>query len=478
LLEPLSTAVLVLFIVLNALLAVAHSALVNVSKPHLRELADGGNKRARYALKISEDASRLLTSFQLATAFLRFAAAVILTLTLAPAENVWLRGHNIAPEWASAISIFTVVVIGTLALVVFGEMVPAAFAATRPERVAILFARPMALVMGLLAPLSHLMLWLTNRTLHLFGGRGSTSYVTEEEIKTLVDAGSEEGVLEDEEKEMIYSIFQFGDMIARELMVPRIDIVALEADASIDEALDLIIKEGHSRIPVYEESVDSITGLLYAKDLLRMWQEARATGAAKTVREAIRPAYFVPESKKAGDLLEDLQQRKIHLAIVIDEYGGTAGLVTIEDLVEEIVGDIKDEYDLDEEADYEEISETEYIFDAGINLQEVNRLLDVELPTDDNDTLGGFVFSELGKIPLVGETLRTKEVEMKVESVIGRRIRKVRVRKPGAQGTTIPVTMTQPEAVRADADDMTEPADVSANATAVSPDGTTPPSAK
>jgi CBS domain containing-hemolysin-like protein len=262
----------------------------------------------------------------------------------------------------------------------------------------------------------------------MFGARGDVAYVTEEEIKTLVDAGSEEGVLEDEEKEMIYSIFQFGDLIAREIMIPRIDIVALDAEEPLDAALDLILKKGHSRIPIYEDTIDNVIGLIYAKDLLKLWRDQKGIVGRK-VREMIRPAYFIPESKKAGDLLADLQQRKIHLAIVVDEYGGTAGLVTIEDLIEEIVGDIQDEYDPDEEAEYTRLSDDEFLFDAGINLGEVNDLLDVELPTDESDTLGGYVFSVMGKVPLAGEVIRENDLMITVETITGRRIRKVRVQK-------------------------------------------------
>jgi CBS domain containing-hemolysin-like protein len=244
---------------------------------------------------------------------------------------------------------------------------------------------------------------------------------------TIVDAANEEGVIEDEEKEMIDSIFSFGDKVVREVMIPRIDVSALEANTTLSRAVDVVLSSGHSRIPIYEETIDKVIGLIYAKDLLGILK--RGQGLDRHVRAIMRPAYFVPESKKAGSLLEELQQRKIHMAIVIDEYGGTAGLVTIEDLLEEIVGDIMDEYDPEEEAEYEQISENEYLFDAGINLTEVNDLMEVELPTEDSDTLGGFVFSTLDKVPLLGESFTVERLEITVEAITGRRIRKVRVRR-------------------------------------------------
>jgi CBS domain containing-hemolysin-like protein len=250
--------------------------------------------------------------------------------------------------------------------------------------------------------------------------------VTEEEIKLMVDAGSEGGAIEDEEKEMIYSIFQFGDTLAREVMVPRIDMVSLEIDMTINEALNTIVKVGHSRIPVYEQSIDHIKGLLYAKDLLIAWRDGKQD---RTIREMLRPAHFVPESKKAGDLLTEMQQQKVHLVIVVDEYGGTAGLVTLEDLIEEIVGEIRDEYDFNEEEAYQQVNETTYIFDAGIDLDDLNRLLDVHLPTDESDTLGGYVFSQMGKVPTQGEVFEADHLRIEVLSVDDRRIRKIRVEK-------------------------------------------------
>ena len=223
---------------------------------------------------------------------------------------------------------------------------------------------------------------------------------------------------------MIYSIFQFGDTLAREVMVPRIDLVALEIDTPLPEALSTIVDAGHSRIPVYEESIDHIRGLLYAKDLLVVLRDGHME---RPLREILRPAHFVPESKKAVDLLQDLQQRKIHMVIVVDEYGGTAGLVTIEDLIEEIVGEIRDEYDFNEEEVYQKVGENEYICDAGIDLDDLNRLLDVSLPTDESDTLGGYIFSQLGKVPVEGEQIEADGLHMEVLSVDDRRIRKIRV---------------------------------------------------
>ncbi len=241
----------------------------------------------------------------------------------------------------------------------------------------------------------------------------------------MVDAGEETGIIEEDEKEMIYSIFELGETLAREVMVPRIDIIAVESKTPIQQALDLILEKGHSRIPVYEETIDNIIGLLYAKDLLG---HLRDGDAAVALHDILRPAYFIPETKKVDELLQDLQQRKVHMAIVVDEYGGTAGLVTIEDLVEEIVGEIQDEYDA-EEPFIEVISNDEFIFNARVDLDDVNKLMNVELPSERYNTLGGFIYSQLGKVPKVGDEILFDGIKIAVLSVVGRRIKKVKVNR-------------------------------------------------
>jgi putative hemolysin len=417
----------VLLIAVNGLLSAAHAALVNIRKQPLRDRADDGDKRAKRVLDLAEDATRLLNSRQFLGILLRYFAAGILTLVLGQRAVETLKALNMAPEIAPTVGYLAIWVFGALLMLLFGELIPTAVASTRPDGIAFFTLMPMSLLIKGLSPVTRFIMWLTNGFVAIFGSSESAPYVTEEEIKTLVDAGQEEGSIEDDEKEMIYSVFQFNDRVAREIMVPRIDVVGLDVDATLEQALDLAIREGHSRIPLYEGSIDKIAGLLYVKDLLILWKEGHSKD--RKVREIMRPAYFVPESKKAGSLLEELQQRKSQIAIVVDEYGGTAGLLTIEDLVEQIVGEIQDEYDPEEEADYEKISDNEYVFDAGINLDEVMELLDVTLPDDENDTLGGYVLQVLDRVPLGGEVFTDSDLEFKVESVTGRRVRKVRVKR-------------------------------------------------
>lgn len=248
------------------------------------------------------------------------------------------------------------------------------------------------------------------------------SPVTEDELKSMVDAGEEDGVLEQGERQMIYSIFELGDTVAREIMVPRIDILALDVRTQLVDAVDAMLESGHSRVPVYEGSVDNTIGLLFAKELLRAWRENQHP---ESLHGLLRSAYFVPEAKKVDELLTEMQSQHTHMAIVIDEYGGVAGLVTLEDIVEEILGEILDEYDVAEEEPYQELPDGGFLFLGKIPLDDFNEVFGARLPSDEADTLGGFIYHELGHVPVVGEQVKTGALVLTVEQVAGRRIKKV-----------------------------------------------------
>ncbi len=247
----------------------------------------------------------------------------------------------------------------------------------------------------------------------------------EETVEQMVEAGEKAGLIQEGEHEMITGVLSLDRTFAREIMVPRIDVVAIEAETPLGGALDVVIEGAHSRVPVYEESIDHVVGLLYAKDLLRTLRDGKTDA---TLRSLLRPAHFVPESKRVDELLQDLQQSKVHMAIVVDEYGGTAGIVTIEDVLEEIVGEIQDEYDIGEEPLVERLGENEGVFNARVNIDEVNDALSVHL-SNESDTLGGLVYQHLQKMPRVGDQVRVDGVVISVLSVVGRRIKKVRVAK-------------------------------------------------
>jgi len=416
---------LLVLLVINGFLATARSALVNVRKARLRQLADEGVTAARSAERLAEDASRLLATTQLGMMLTNFFTGAVVAVILAPPLAAVLEPLLGTASYAVAFGL--VVFAAAFIMLVFAELVPETIAVQHSERLALWLARPLAVLSVVTMPLVRLMIWLSNGIARLFGAqpRSEMPFVTEEEIKTLVDAGEEEGVIQEEEKDMIYSIFELGDTLAREVMVPRIDVVALDVTAPMLEALDAIMEAGHSRIPVYKETIDNVQGVLYAKDLLPYLREGRTDVPLKNI---LRQAYFIPETKKASDLLPDLQQRRVHMAIVVDEYGGVAGRVTIEDLLEEIVGEIQDEYDT-EEPFVEFIGDNEYIFDARVDLDDLNRLMNVALPTEDSDTLGGFIYSELGKVAVVGDRVCFEDLDFTVESVAGRRIKKVHVER-------------------------------------------------
>jgi CBS domain containing-hemolysin-like protein len=417
--------VLLGLILVNGFLATARSALINVRKARLRQLIDEGVAAARTADRLAEDAGRLLATTQLGMMLTSFFAGAVVAAVSAPPLSELLKPRLGAAGYP--IAFVLVVLLAAVVMLILGELVPETIALQHSERLALWLARPLAAIAFLTMPVVRLIVWLSNRIATTFGAgsQGSLPFVTEEEIKTLVDAGEEEGVIEQDEKDMIFSIIDLGDTLTRQVMVPRIDVVALDVATPMMEALDTIINGGHSRIPVYDETIDNVVGVLYAKDLLPYLKQGRTDIALRSI---VRAAYFIPETKRASDLLPDLQQRRVHMAIAVDEYGGTAGIVTIEDLLEEIVGEIQDEYDTEEPV-IECVADDEYIVDARIDLGELNQWTDASLPTEDSDTLGGFIYTELGKVPVVGDQVHHDDLSFTVESVAGRRIGKVRIRR-------------------------------------------------
>ncbi len=412
--------VLGVLLVVHAFFAATKEAIVSVRKSRRLQLIEEGNQAAQLVDSLAEDATRLLTTEQLILKFLGFfiigLAAFTYTLPLVQLFSI---------DSFSAMVLITIAAV--LITLILGELIPKEIARNFAEPIALWAIYPFNLLSHLAAPLAQMIAALGR----LLSGRWdktgeySLSTITEEDLRTYVDASEEGGLLEKDEKEMIYSIFDLGDTLAREIMVPRIDIVAVEAEATVNEALEVILEKGHSRVPVYDDEIDNIIGILYAKDLLAHWRNG---GEPRQVRGLEREVYYVPETKPVSDLLRELQKKKVHIAIVVDEYGGTAGLVTIEDILEEIVGDIQDEYDI-EEFYMDRVSEDEYIFSARVDLDDINDIMSVELPTDESDTLGGLVYSMLGRVPAVGDWIDVAEVRLTVLSVEGRRIGTVKIQR-------------------------------------------------
>jgi putative hemolysin len=395
-------------------------------------LIEGGNQTAQVLFHLADDSSRFLATIQIGVTLMGFLASATAAIRLSSGLAEVIKRIPIAgiENVAEGLAVTIITIVLALITLVLGELVPKSIGLAHSERIALLVARPIDFLARLAGPLVRFLVWITNLIAKPFGGqpRRGMPIVTEEEIKTLVDAGEEGGVIEEEEKEMIYSIFEYTDTVAREVMVPRMDVLAIDVETPLLEAMDEVIKHNHSRVPVYQDSIDNIVGILYAKDLLKVLHERGRAGSNEVrVADILRPAAFTPESKKVSELFEEMQKRRIHMAIVIDEYGGTAGIVTIEDILEEIVGEIQDEYDQAEELEIQPARENEWLINARANLGDINDALRVHFPVDEADTLGGFIYLQLGKVPLPGDEVRYENVLLKVINVAGRRIGKVRV---------------------------------------------------
>lgn len=422
-LDPDSTSpiiILVILLVLHAFFAAVKEAIISVRKSRRLQLIEQGRHAAKLVDRLAENSTHLLATEQLALKFLGFFIIAFASLVYSSPLAQAISSNNL-------IAMVIITLIAVLFTLIFGELIPREFGRSYAEPLALWAIYPVNLLSYVAAPLARIVTKIGSA----LTGRlaGSNDYglgvITEEELRTYVDASEEGGALKEDAKEMIYSIFALDDTSAREVMVPRIDVVAVEAQTSIMDALDVILEAGHSRVPVYIENIDNIIGILYAKDLLAHWRNG---GEPRPVQGLEREAYFVPETKPVSDLLHEFQTKKVQIAIVVDEYGGTAGLVTIEDILEEIVGEIQDEYD-PEEFLMEYISDNEYIFNARMDLDDINNLMFANLPTDDSDTLGGLVYNLLGRVPEVGDSVNVGDFHLTVMEVDGRRIGTVKVKR-------------------------------------------------
>ena len=410
---------LVFALILDVTIAGARSAFVNSRLAQFRAMEESQNRRASLAIKVLSEARRLILSLRIAQTIGRLLLLGLALLLFLPTQVA--ATSPTAPLTA-------LVLAGTGLLLGLSEFFVENIMLRDPERWALRFAPFVAALVRVFEPIGWVLLRLA-RLISSPGGQQAHPLVTEEEIMTLVDAGQEEGVIELEEKAMIYSIFQLDNTLAREVMVPRIDILAFDEKTTLNEATETLLNTGHSRAPVFSESIDNVIGLVYIKDLLAAWQAGKTE---QRVGDMMREAYFVPEAKKVDDLLTEMQATRMHMAVVVDEYGGTAGVVTIEDIVEEIVGEILDEYDFAEELPYEQLEEHEYIFSGGIDIDDVNVITGAQIPKDNSETLGGYIYGRLGKVPIPGETVEVGGLQLAVEKVLGRRILKVRARvEPG-----------------------------------------------
>jgi CBS domain containing-hemolysin-like protein len=319
----------------------------------------------------------------------------------------------------------------SLIALMFCEIVPKSLALRFNERFALALGAPVALLTTVLRPLVGALTVLSRFVVRIAtkGRQAPGPFVTEEELKLLVTVGEQEGIVEHEERQMIQGILEMTDKPVREVMVPRVDVVAVDvSEATVDDVIKVIMERGFSRIPIYDENIDNIVGVVYAKDLLR--RGVRAGDDTGTIKEIARVPYFTPESKHVGELLHEMRERKVHMAIVVDEHGGTAGIVTLEDVIEEIVGPIRDEYDLGEQEELQVVSDNEVLVSPRFSLDDAREFLNLDIGESEADTVGGLIYERLGEIPKAGDTLQLGSATVTVVSVRGQRIQSVRIDSP------------------------------------------------
>lgn len=421
--------VLVLLIFLNAFFAASEIAFISLNDAKVNRQAKEGNKRAKQIKKMLDNPSRFLATIQIGITLAGFLSSAFASEAfaskLSPILNQMIPSLSIQ-TW-QAISIVVITLILSFFTLVFGELVPKRLAMKNYEKIAFATIGIIRIIYILTLPFVKFLTTSTNIVSKIFGvDENDEEVVTEEEIKMMVDAGEEKGSIEEEEKELINNVFEFNDTIVSEVMTPRKDIFAVDVNATVEEFVENLEIYKHSRIPVYEDNIDNIIGLLYLKDVLK-YAKSKRTVKLKTV---IRPAYFIPETKPIDDLLKELQKNKNQIAIVLDEYGGTAGLITVEDILEELVGNIYDEYD-EVETEYEKIDENTYLISGGVTIYELKKILGVEVPEGDYDTLSGYLLDILGRIPEDEEkpVIETEKVTYKIEEFEEKRIVKVKACK-------------------------------------------------
>ena len=420
---------LVILILLNAYFAATEIAFISLNDDKIEKKAKEGNKKAKQIQKMLKNPSKFLATIQIGITLAGFLSSAVASDAfagmLAPKLNELMPFISIN-VWQN-ISIVIITIILSFFTLVFGELVPKRLAMKYYEKISYATIGVIKAISVITAPFVKLLTWATNIVSKIFGvGEQEEEIVTEEEIKMMVDQGEEKGSIEENEKELINNVFEFNDIIASEIMTHRTDMYAIEIEQDLYEILDEIDEYKYSRIPVYRDSIDNIEGILFLKDILKSVSMRKKIKIADIIREA----YFVPETKPIDEIFKELQANKMQMAIVVDEYGGTAGVLTMEDILEELVGNIFDEYD-DIEFEYKKLDENTYLIDGSISLYELKKILNVELPEGDYETLSGYLIEKLGRLPEEGEypVIEDEKLTYKIQEYEDKRIRWVKVCK-------------------------------------------------
>jgi len=418
---------IIVFIFFNGLFAAAEIAVVTARKSGLKQMAEEGNKNAEILLRFKEEPDRFLATIQIAITLVGVLASAIGGAAAVQSIKPVISEipYKAIAASSEAISIGIVAIVITYFTLVFGELIPKSVALTHPEGVGLRIARLVEGFSKIATIFVKILTFSTNLLLRPFGRKPFTerAYVTEEEVKMLIMEGGEQGVFEATEQELIHSVFEFTDTSAREVMVPSTRMVNIGLNMSVDEIKLINAEEQFSRYPVIGKDLNDIRGILYAKDFLN----ALAKGEAD-VRKLMKPPFFIPETMKISNLLRDMQKKRVHMALVIDEYGGVSGLVTLEDLIEEIVGEIRDEYDV--ESPVIQLSDGTLLIDAAISIRDLEDDYQIEIPeSTDYETLGGFLLTALQRIPKIGDVVEIENKKITVSEMVGQRIAKVKLEK-------------------------------------------------
>ena len=431
---------LLVLIIVNAFFAMSEIAIISLNDNKIRMMAEEGHEKAKKILKLTESPSAFLSTIQIGVTLAGFltsaSASQSFSEPLAQKLSVLFGLGSAAPSWLSAVSMVAVTIIMSYFSLVLGELAPKRIAMQCSESISFKVVGILLFIKSIMKPFVSFLTFSTNLFVKIFGfdPNASEDNVTEEEIRMLVDAGEEKGVIEESQKEMINNIFEFDDIVAADVMTHRTELECVELGDGIDDILKIAMSEGYSRIPVYEDEVDNIKGIIYVKDLLKYI--GKSVPSSFKISRVMREAYFIPESKRCGDLFNEMTEKHLQMVIVSDEYGSTAGIVTIEDLLESIVGNMQDEYD-NEEEDVEQVNEDLFNFDGMTDIEEVGEVLGITLPEGEYDTIGGFIMSELGRIPQEDEkpVIEAQGFRFTVEEMEERRIERVRAERIPAEDT-------------------------------------------
>ena len=405
--------ILLILLGLSAFFSSAETALTTVNKIRIRSLAEDGNKRAKTVLKITDDSGKMLSAILIGNNIVNLSAAS-LTTSLA-----YSFGGSMV---AIASGILTVLIL------LFGEITPKTMATIHAEKMALIYAPIISIFMKVMTPVIFIINGLSIGVLFLLrvDPNAKNDLMTETELRTIVDVSHEDGVIESDEREMIYNVFDLGDAKAKDVMVPRVHVTFADVNSTYEELLDIFREDKFTRLPIFEDTTDNVVGTINMKDLL-LYDNTKEFH----IRDILREAYFTYEYKSISELLVEMRQASFNIAIVLDEYGETAGLITLEDILEEIVGEIHDEYDENEEDFVQEVSEREYIIEGSMNLDDLNDRLDLDLNCEEYDSLGGFIIERLDRLPEAGDSIVTEEgIRMVVEKLDKNRIEKVHVYLP------------------------------------------------